>query len=83
MGSKRKCINYGRVMKQQFIGLKQCKCGISWRKDIDYFLNKLQICCSSLKTYSRNKVFSESGFVNKRGLQPIGYIQLIRVANVL
>lgn len=37
MGSKRKCINCGRAMKQQFIGLKHCKCGISWKKDIGYF----------------------------------------------
>ena len=24
-------------MKQQFIGLKHCKCGMSWKKDIGYF----------------------------------------------
>ena len=24
-------------MRQQFIGLKHCKCGISWKKDIGYF----------------------------------------------
>ena len=24
-------------MKQQFVGLKHCKCGISWKKDIGYF----------------------------------------------
>ena len=24
-------------MKQQFIGLKHCKCGTSWKKDIGYF----------------------------------------------
>lgn len=24
-------------MKQQFIGLKHCKCGMSWSKDIGYF----------------------------------------------
>jgi len=24
-------------MKQQFIGLQHCKCGISWKKDIDFF----------------------------------------------
>ena len=34
---KRKCINYGRAMKQQFIGLGHCKCGMSWKKDIEYF----------------------------------------------
>ena len=34
---KRRCINCGRAMTQQFIGLKHCKCGISWKKDIGYF----------------------------------------------
>lgn len=24
-------------MKQQFIGLQHCKCGISWKKDVGYF----------------------------------------------
>ena len=24
-------------MVQQFIGLKHCRCGISWKKDIGYF----------------------------------------------
>ena len=24
-------------MKQQFIGLFHCKCGISWRRDIGFF----------------------------------------------
>jgi len=34
---KRICENCGRKMKQQFIGLKHCKCGTSWKKDIGYF----------------------------------------------
>lgn len=34
---KRRCPNCGRVMKQQFIGLKHCKCGISWKKGVGYF----------------------------------------------
>ena len=34
---KRRCINCGRAMTQQFIGLKHCKCGMSWKKDIGYF----------------------------------------------
>ena len=34
---KRVCSNCGRKMVQQFIGLKHCKCGISWKKDIGYF----------------------------------------------
>lgn len=24
-------------MKQQFIGLRHCKCGISWKRDIGFF----------------------------------------------
>ena len=34
---KRKCPNCGRKMVQQFIGLKHCKCGMSWKKGIGYF----------------------------------------------
>ena len=34
---KRKCISCGKSMTQQFIGLKHCKCGMSWKKDIGYF----------------------------------------------
>jgi len=34
---KRRCINCGRVMKQQFIGLKHCTCGMSWSKADGYF----------------------------------------------
>ena len=37
MGSNKICINCGRKMKQQFIGLQHCKCGINWKKDIGYF----------------------------------------------
>lgn len=27
----------GKKMKQQFIGLQHCKCGMSWKKDIGFF----------------------------------------------
>ena len=37
MKKKRECIACGRKMVQQFIGLKYCKCGTSWKKDIGYF----------------------------------------------
>lgn len=37
-GSSNKiCPECGRRMKQQFIGLQHCKCGMSWKKDIGYF----------------------------------------------
>ena len=31
------CPNCGKRMKQQFIGLQHCKCGMSWKKDTGYF----------------------------------------------
>lgn len=31
------CPACGRKMKQQFIGLQHCKCGMSWKKDIGFF----------------------------------------------
>ena len=38
MGASNKvCPVCGRKMKQQFIGLQHCKCGISWKKDIGFF----------------------------------------------
>lgn len=32
------CPNCGRRMKQKFIGLRHCKCGVSWKKHEGYFL---------------------------------------------
>jgi len=37
MAEKRRCENCGKAMKQQFIGLKHCKCGTSWQKGVGYF----------------------------------------------
>ena len=34
---KQRCPNCNRAMKQQFIGLKHCKCGTSWQKGTGYF----------------------------------------------
>ena len=34
---KKRCTECGRAMVQQFIGLKHCKCGITWKKDEGYF----------------------------------------------
>lgn len=37
MGASNKiCPKCGRKMKQQFIGLQHCKCGMSWKKDIGF-----------------------------------------------
>lgn len=35
--SNKRCPVCGRRMKQQFIGLQHCKCGMSWKKDIGFF----------------------------------------------
>ena len=35
---KRVCPNCGRKMKQQFIGLKHCKCGMSWSSKNGFFM---------------------------------------------
>lgn len=38
MGKTNKvCPECGRKMKQQFLGLQHCKCGVSWKKDIGFF----------------------------------------------
>ena len=38
MGQSNKvCPACGHKMKQQFIGLQHCKCGMSWKRDIGYF----------------------------------------------
>lgn len=35
--SNKACPSCGRKMKQQFIGLQHCKCGMSWKKDVGFF----------------------------------------------
>lgn len=38
MGASNKiCPHCGRKMKQQFIGLQHCKCGMSWKKGVGFF----------------------------------------------
>ena len=38
MGTSNKvCLVCGRKMKQQFIGLQHCKCGMGWKKGIGFF----------------------------------------------
>ena len=38
MGKTNKvCPRCDRKMKQQFIGLQHCKCGMSWKRDIGFF----------------------------------------------
>ena len=47
MGKSNKvCPRCGRKMKQQFIGLQHCKCGMSWKRDIGFFerTNEMMFC---------------------------------------
>lgn len=37
MANKKKRCLCGKAMKQQFIGLKHCSCGVSWSKELGYF----------------------------------------------
>lgn len=38
MGASNKvCPSCGRKMKQQFIGLQHCRCGMSWKRDTGFF----------------------------------------------
>lgn len=38
MGKSNKvCPSCGKEMKQKFIGLEHCRCGVSWKKDISFF----------------------------------------------
>ncbi len=35
--SNKVCPRCGRKMRQQFIGLQHCRCGMSWKKDLGFF----------------------------------------------
>ena len=35
--SNKKCPVCGRKMKQQFIGLQHCRCGMSWQRGVGFF----------------------------------------------
>lgn len=37
MSGKRTCPDCGQKMKQQFIGLYHCECGVSWKRDLGFF----------------------------------------------
>lgn len=49
------CPECGRKMKQQFIGLKHCKCGMSWLKSIGYFqrTSDMVFCLERVKSVVR------------------------------
>lgn len=67
MGKSNKiCPNCGRKMKQQFIGLQHCKCGMSWKKDIGFFTrtDDMVLPCSGKTQVRKSSRFRLSG-INK------------------
>lgn len=50
------CPKCGKKMKQQFIGLQHCKCGISWKKDIGFFERTSDMVFSLERRTIRKKV---------------------------
>ncbi len=57
MGASNKtCPRCGRKMKQQFIGLQHCKCGMSWKKDAGFFERTGDMVFCLLRKKVGNKV---------------------------
>lgn len=60
MGASNKtCPRCGRKMKQQFIGLQHCKCGMSWKKDAGFFerTGDMVFCLQRKKVGNKVKQF--------------------------
>lgn len=61
MGASNKtCPNCGRKMKQQFIGLQHCKCGMSWKRDAGFFERTPGMVFTLERVANGTKVRSES-----------------------
>ena len=59
MGANNKiCPNCGRKMKQQFIGLQHCKCGMSWKKD-EGFLERTPDMVFALERQTIGKIVKQ------------------------
>ena len=76
MGASNKvCPVCGRKMKQQFIGLQHCKCGMSWKKDIGFFERTSDMVFALERRTEGKKVKQVSGAkteqntINEGGLQ--------------
>ena len=53
---KKRCPECGRAMVQQFIGLKHCKCGVTWKKDEGYFERTSDMVFALEKTKMNGKI---------------------------
>jgi len=52
----RRCPECNRKMKQQFIGLKHCKCGVSYLKGTGYFQRTSDMAFGLERRKMKNKV---------------------------
>ena len=57
MKSSSFCPECGRKMRQQFIGLKHCECGISWLKGTGFFYRTpdMIFCLKRIKIGAKTK----------------------------
>ena len=57
MNSNSVCPECGKKMRQQFFGLKHCKCGISWLKGTGYFERTpdMVFCLKRIKIGNKTK----------------------------
>lgn len=54
--SNKVCPRCGRKMKQQFIGLQHCRCGMSWKKDRGFFERTPDMVFCSQRKVSKGKI---------------------------
>ena len=52
---KKRCPECGRAMVQQFIGLKHCKCGVTWKNDEGFFVRTGDMVFALEKNKKGNK----------------------------
>jgi len=55
MAKSRRCPECGKKMKQQFIGLYHCKCGVSYLKGTGYFQRTSDMVFALERRKTRNK----------------------------
>ena len=54
--SNKVCPRCGRKMRQQFIGLQHCRCGMSWKKDLGFFERTPDVVFCLQRKVSKEKI---------------------------
>lgn len=75
MGASNKiCTNCGRKMKQQFIGLQHCKCGVSWKKGAGFFerTTDMKFCLERRTVRGKVKQCPVIRYDDKKEVKPAG-----------